>query len=341
MNRRPLPAAFALAAVLAFGAVPGASARDLPADAGAADRFGGPQHAADVFPSTLDPFHPLNPADLARNQESLLEFGIRPDGRSLVLGLPNFLLSLADQEMDIRRPDGFSAPWKVLKYELGYGLSSADLGWGSPGGPSAALGFHLRYLDFRDGGGSAPRAEWAYPDLGASLWFGRFRADAAVLNLLALSEPGSAADSLPGRQPREYSFGLGYGLPGDWVVTGRFGVQDSTRRQNLIDLGFEKRFFRSITFRVGNQRRYAAGEGATAREIRSSLAGGVWYRLNGVGRGHRYPERDADLLGAGTWLRILHNVQVGGTVVLTRIPEEEGKAGEDDTSLLLTVGKAF
>lgn len=339
MNLRFAPALMGLSAVLAIGAVAWASAQSLPDPAGAADRFGGPLHAADIFPSTLEPYHPLNPADLARNQESILEFGVRPDGRSLILGLPSFLLSISDQEMAVRGAKDPAQRWNVLKYELGYGISSADLGWSRPGRPSAALGFHLRYLDFRDAAGMAPRAEWAYPDLGGSLWFGRLRADAAVLNLLALSEP--ADGDLPGRQPREFSFGLGYGLAGDWLMTGRFGVQDSTRRQNIIDLGFEKRFFRSVTFRVGNQRRYAAGDGVAAREIRSSLAGGIWYRLIGVGRGYRYPERDLDLLSTGTLLRILHDVQVGGAVVLTRVPEAEGRPGEDDTSLLLTVGKAF
>jgi hypothetical protein len=160
-----------------------------------------------------------------------------------------------------------------------------------------------------------------------------------VLNVLALKGP--AADTLPGRLPRELSVGLGYGIAGDWALTGRFGIQDSSRRQNIIDLGLEKRFFNSITFRVGNQRRYAAGEGAAAREIRSSLAGGISYRLIGVGRGYRYPERDADLLDTGTLLRLLHNVQVGGTVMLTRIPDGDGREGGDDTSLFLTVGKAF
>lgn len=337
MSRGPARLRFALAVCLA--AVAGPSAQELGAEAGSADRFGGPLNAADVFPSTLEPVHPLNPADLARNRESLVEFGLRPDGRSLNLGLPNLLISLTDQESQVRRPNGVTSRYKALEYELGYGISSADLGWTDPGGPSAALGFHIRYLDIRDESGLAPRAESAYPDLGGSLWFGRFRADAAVLNVLALKEP--AADTLPGRLPREYCIGLGYGMAGDWALTGRFGIQDSSRRQNIIDLGFEKRFFNSITFRVGNQRRYAAGEGAAAREIRSSLAGGISYRLIGVGRGSRYPERDADLLDSGTLLRLLHNVQVGGTVMLTRMPAGEGREGEEDTSLFLTVGKAF
>ena len=308
-------------------------------DPGAADRFGGPLHSADVFPSTLDPFHPLNPADLARSGEGILEFGLRPDGRSLILGLPNFLLAISNQDLHVRHADDFTTSYEAKKYELGYGISSSDLGWTREGGPSAALGFHIRYLDFQESSGPGRRAEWAYPDLGGSVWFGRFRADAAVLNIMALAEPD--ADTLPGRQPREFNFGLGYGMAGDWIVTARLGVQDSSRRQSIIDVGFEKRFFQSITFRVGNQRRYSSEEGVAAREIRSSLAGGLWYRLNAVGRGYRYPDRDRDLISTGTLLRLIHNVQIGGTVVLTRVPGENGETGEDDTSLLVTVGKAF
>jgi hypothetical protein len=313
----------------------------------ALDRFGGPLNAGDVFPTTMEPLHPLNPADLSRSSESIIQFGIQPDGRSLILGLPNFLLAISDQDIDWARPSGTMDSFHAKKYEVGYGLSTEDLSLTPIGGPAAAIGFNLRYLDFQSdipgGYNKAPdQAQRAYGDMGVSGWYRRFRADAAILNAVDFGgNGGNGADTLPGRLPREYSLGLAYGVPSDWLISARLGIQDTSKGESIVDVGGEKLFFGNVTFRIGSQRRYGFGQGDATKEVKSSLSGGLWYRLTSVGRGYRYPDRDGELFSGGTLLRILRNVEVGGVVVQTSTPGADGVESRSDTSLLLTVGKAF
>jgi len=150
-----------------------------------------------------------------------------------------------------------------------------------------------------------------------------------------------ADKELPGHQPREFNVGLAYGLPNDWLAFGRIGIQDTSSNQTLVDVGFEKMFFESLTFRVGTQRRYASQKGESAEESRSSLSGGLEYRLGAFGKGYRYPEKDADLFSQQTLVRIFHNTQVGMNVTLTRVPGNANHTSNDNTSLIVTLGKAF
>lgn len=308
----------------------------------AADRFGGPLNPGDVFPTTMEPLHPLNPAELARSTETMLQFGIQSDGRSLILGLPNFLLAISSQSLDWTRASGAIEVYEAKKYELGYGISTADLGFTAEDAPSAALGFNLRYLDYLPHSGlEGNRVEKAYGDIGISGSYKRFRADFALLNLAKLSGGNRTRDSLPGQVPKEYNFGLAYGMPSNWLVSARLGIQDTSRGQSIVDVGFEKLFFQNVTFRIGSQRRYAFGDGNAAKEVKSSLSGGVWYRLNTLGTGYRYPERDADLFSVGTVVRMLRNIEMGGLVMLTKTPGETEGTSKSNTSLLMTVGKSF
>lgn len=305
----------------------------------AADRFGGPLNAGDVFPTTMEPLHPLNPAELARSTETAVQFGIQEDGRSLILGLPNFQLAISAQTLDWTDPAGVGDSYDAKKYEIGYGLSTADLGLTAEGAASLALGFNLRYLDFLSRTRpDAQKAERAYGDVGVSGAFRRFRADFACLNVARLS--GNSRVTQPGNDPREYNFGAAYGMPFDWIASARFGFQDTAKGQSIVDVGFEKLFFRSVTFRIGSQRRYALGNGA-ATEARSSLSGGIWYRVNFLGEGYRYPERDIDLFSLPTFVRMLRNIEVGGLVTLTKTPDATDNPSQSNTSLLMTVGKSF
>ncbi|MBW8886843.1 MAG: hypothetical protein JF616_03705 [Fibrobacteres bacterium] len=325
--------------ILIFLAAIAVSAASATESVSASDRFGGPINAGDVFPTTMEPLHPLNPADLARTTETTVQFGIQEDGRSLILGLPNFQLAISGQTLDWTDPSGVSDSYDAKKYEIGYGLSTVDLGLTAEGAASAALGFNLRYLDYLSRTrADAQKTEKAYADVGLSGAFRRFRADFACLNLARLA--GNANGTQPGNDPREYNFGLAYGLPSDWMATARLGFQDTAKGQSIVDVGFEKLFFRSVTFRIGSQRRYALGDGA-ATEVKSSLSGGIWYRVNFLGEGYRYPEKDGDLFSLPTFVRMLRDIEVGGLVTLTKTPEATDNPSQSNTSLLMTVGKSF
>ena len=339
---RIFPSARAATLASAYGLISLAAiavrAAPIAESVSATDRFGGPINAGDVFPTTLEPLHPLNPAELARTTSTTVQFGIQEDGRSLTLGLPNFQLAISGQTLDWTDPSGASDAYDARKYELGYGISTTDLGLTAEGAASLALGFNLRYLDFLsktrvDG----QRTEKAYADVGVSGTFRRFRADFACLNLARLS--GSSQVTL-GNDPREYNFGAAYGMPGDWLASAHIGFQDTVKGQSIVDVGFEKLFFNSVTFRIGSQRRYALGDGA-ATEVKSSLSGGLWYRVDFLGEGYRYPERDGDLFSIPTFIRMLRNIEVGGLVTLAKTPEAPGSPSQSNTSLLMTVGKSF
>jgi hypothetical protein len=317
-----------------------AHAAPAPVSVSAADRFGGPINAGDVFPATMEPLHPLNPADLARTTETTVQFGIQGDGRSLILGLPNFQLAISGQTLDWTDPSGVGDSYDAKKYEIGYGLSTTDLGLTAEGAASLALGFNLRYLDFLSNTRiDAQKAEKAYGDVGVSGAFRRFRADFACLNLARLA--GNTDVTQPGNDPREYNFGIAYAMPSDWMASARLGFQDTAKGQSIVDVGFEKLFFRSVTFRIGSQRRYALGGGSSATEVKSSLSGGLWYRVNFLGEGYRYPERDGELFSLPTFVRMLRNIEVGGLVTLTKTPDAADNPSRSNTSLLMTVGKSF
>ncbi len=311
----------------------------------ASDRFGGPLSSGDVFPTTMEPLHPLNPADLARTTETMLQFGIQPDGRSLILGLPNFQLAISKQTMDFSLTDNGlenANTYTAKKYELGYGVSTTDLGFTSEGAPSLALGFNLRYLDFLpETSSSAKQVKKSFGDIGIAGSFRKLHADIAFLNLLKLSS--EKKDSLPVTVPKEFNFGLAYGNSSDWLVSMRLGIQDfqdTATGQSIVDIGFEKLFFQNITFRIGSQRRYALKDNAT-NEIKSSISGGLWYRLNKFGKGYHYPDKDSDLFSQATLGRMLQNIELGGLVILNKTPETKGAASKSNTTLLVTLGKAF
>jgi hypothetical protein len=130
-------------------------------------------------------------------------------------------------------------------------------------------------------------------------------------------------------------------LPSDWLVSARIGLQDAAGNQSIVDVGFEKIFFRTVTLRIGSQRRYALDEGSATTEIKSSLSGGVWYRVDFLGEGYRYPDRDGDLFSFPTFVRMLRNIEVGGLVSLTKTPDAPDHPSQSETSLLMTVGKSF
>jgi len=325
--------------ILIFLAAIAASTASATESVSAADRFGGPINAGDVFPTTMEPLHPLNPAELARTTETTVQFGIQEDGRSLILGLPNFQLAISAQTLDWTDPSGASDSYDAKKYEIGYGLSTTDLGLTAEGAASLALGFNLRYLDFLSNTRvDGQKVEKAYGDIGVSGTFRRFRADFACLNLARLA--GNTQVTQPGNDPREYNFGVAYGMPSDWMASARLGFQDTAKGQSIVDVGLEKLFFRSVTFRIGSQRRYALGDGA-ATEIKSSLSGGLWYRVNFLGEGYHYPDRDGDLFSVPTFVRMLRNIEVGGLVTLTKTPDAADNPSQSNTSLLMTVGKSF
>ena len=325
-------APFFLAACQALGT--------LAFGAGVGDRFGAPLTPGDVFPTTLEPYNPLNPADLASAVRSGVEMGLQKDGITLSLGMPNFMMSVSDQYMDWDLPAGTRESYHAKKYELGYGISSADLGWTQGNQPMIALGFRVRYFDLRPKySGNSPQASWAYPDAGVSVWFKRFRLDGAVLNVSPLLQPDR--DSLPGKLPREFSVGGAYGPAGNWLVSARLGLQDSTRSIAVADVGFEKLFFDRVTFRVGSQRKYLTGSDIETRQVESTLSGGIWYRFTSIGKGTHYPDSDRDMFSLGTLQRLANNVQVGGLVSLVNDYGQDGKANPDRTALFLTLGKAF
>ena len=315
---------------------------------GVKDRFGGPLSVSDVVPAALDPFHPLNPADLAMAGRTLLEFGVHPNGSSFMVGLPNFLISVSKEEISWNGAWG-DLDYRAFKYELGYGISTADIGWGSDNGPILAIGTAFRYLDFQPKWtGILKRSVRSFGDVGVSAWMGRYRLDAVVMNLVSLGKKDQDVN-LPGRMPREINAGLSYGPKGNWIVSGRVGIQDAARlgpndtaqQQALLDLGFEKLFFRNVTFRVGTQRRYAAEKLSTTREIETTLSGGIWYRLASVGTGYQYPDVDKELPTLQTLRRMLRDVELGAVVVLGRNYGTNTSTNRDGTTLLMTLGKRF
>ncbi len=333
----------ALAASLLFAAPVGTLASTV-------DRNGGPLNPADVFPTTMEPLHPLNPAELSRTTESSLQFGFQGDGRSLVLGLPNFLIAITGQTIDWTPPSGKAATYEAKKYEVGYGVSTTDLNWGASGAPSLAVGFQLRYLEFapvlQDSG---ERIASAFGDVGLSAHYRRFRIDIACLNLAGTHGNSQATQPVnqPGRAPREYNFGIAYGMPSDWLLSARLGIQETTQRDALVDMGFEKLFFKNLTFRIGSQRRYAYGDNTAAREINSSMSGGIWYRVNALGENYRYPDKDGDLFSFPTVLRMLRDIEIGGLVQLTKSIDAAASVdaannpSSSNTSIMATIGKSL
>jgi hypothetical protein len=303
------------------------------------DRFDGPLTPGDIFPTTLENLDPLNPADLAFSKRSSVEFGIQADGNNLTLGLPNFLIGLSNQEIKSDRTSAMQLNHTAKKYLLGYAISSKDLGLGSESGTTIALGFHIRYLDYKMLQGNK-EAQSAYPDMGISGLYKQFHLDAAILNMTALS--GKKKDSLPGMLPQEINFGLAYGPPNNWLVSARLGIQDSSRSKALVDLSLEKLFFQSVTFRVGSQRKYTFGSGEATKQAESILSGGVWYRITKTGMDYQYPEKDVDIFTLGTLKRLMNNVQFGLLIALANEPDQtDTKASNDKTSIFATLGKSF
>lgn len=311
------------------------------------NRFGGPFKAADLFPSRVQEAHPLNPALLAEVERPELEFGLHQDeGRSLSLALPNAVLSIASENREDPGAGGDQGPATVfgkVEYELGYGLSLRDLGLSGREADAAAWnaswGFQVRYLaleGYESGSEIGGDREEATGDFGMAASRGPWRADLVVLNALPLLEEGEA-DFL--HLNREANLGLTFRQPGNWQVTGRLGLRDDEERLRIVDLGAEKIFFDDLTFRVGSRRFYS---GEQSREISNMLMGGLWVRLNRIGKGYRYPATDRELFHPRTALRLLHGVQAGLAIALetTRAP---GENGSDDhrTGLLFNLGKSF